>query len=78
MDKGTMLLLVLAVVWAGIIYVCVREYIFDAWRWKRLWCTLRGHPYPHVCDPELLDEYRRGEWPFRPAVQCSHCGKGLR
>jgi hypothetical protein len=47
-------------------------------RWlKRLWCALRDHPYPMQCHggPDAYDDWVRGNDPFRPPNQCTHCGK---
>lgn len=42
--------------------------------WRRLWCALRGHPYPIEWNRDQHDAWLRGEEPFAPLIYCSNCG----
>jgi hypothetical protein len=42
--------------------------------WKRLWCALRGHPYPPTRSDQAYRDWLDGNEPFAPDWYCSHCG----
>lgn len=42
--------------------------------WKRVWCALRGHPYPHTTDTEAYQDWLADREPFAPETYCSNCG----
>jgi hypothetical protein len=44
---------------------------------RRLWCTLRNHPYRRRFEPPV-DLYYCGEHPLPPNLVCTNCGKVLR
>lgn len=44
---------------------------------KRLWCALRGHPYPVIRDEAVYQDWVLGNVPFAPLDYCSHCGTNV-
>jgi hypothetical protein len=47
---------------------------------KRLWCWLRGHPYPWIRDAEDEADFSTGNYRpnIAPPSHCSNCGSGSR
>jgi hypothetical protein len=44
---------------------------------RRIWCALRGHPYPTETDDEKYRDWIEGREPFAPKTCCSNCGAVL-